>query len=66
MRAGFLDYMSSQDYSSGYSADLTSYLDRYVTTITEPKDVISIFSRVKPEKGIYGSRFGFGLIISKH
>jgi intergrase/recombinase len=50
MRSGFMDYMRSQDYSAGYSADLTSYLDRYVTTITGPEDVISIFSRVKAGK----------------
>jgi len=42
--------MRSQDYSTGYSADLTSYLDRYVAAITGPQDVISIFSRIKAGK----------------
>ena len=50
MRSGFIDYMRSRDYSAGYAADLTSYLDRCVIAITGPGDIISIFSRVKAGK----------------
>jgi intergrase/recombinase len=47
LRAGFLDYLDSQNYSSAYKSDLLHYLDENVTSINGPSDVIGVFSRVK-------------------
>jgi intergrase/recombinase len=47
MRDGFIAYLNAQNYSDGYKRDILGYLDRCVTTINGPADVISLFNGVK-------------------
>ena len=47
LRKGFIDYLKSQEYSIDYQRDLIAYLDRYVTIIGSPMDIIGMFSKVK-------------------
>jgi hypothetical protein len=47
LRAGFSEYLESKSYSSAYADDLLTYLDRNLTVINGPADIIGIFSRVK-------------------
>ena len=47
MRDGFIAYLNAQNYSDGYKRDVLGYLDRYVTTINGPANVISLFNGVK-------------------
>jgi intergrase/recombinase len=47
MRDGFMAYLNAQNYSIGYKRDVLGYLDRYVTIIKGPADVISLFNGVK-------------------
>ena len=47
LRKGFTDYLKSQSYSIDYQRDLIAYLNRYVTSIGSPMDIIGIFSNVQ-------------------
>jgi len=47
LRKGFADYLKSQTYSIDYQRDLIAYLDRYVTIIGSPIDIIGMFSKVE-------------------
>jgi intergrase/recombinase len=47
MRDGFIAYLNAQNYSDGYKRDVLGYLDRCVTSIKGPSDVISLFNGVE-------------------
>ena len=47
LRKGCIDYLKSQAYSIDYQRDLIAYLDRYLTIIGSPMDIIGMFSKVE-------------------
>ncbi len=46
----FQEWLLSEGYSEAYTKDVLSYLQRYVTAISEPFDIISLFSKIKKGK----------------
>jgi intergrase/recombinase len=44
---GFIEYLASKRYSPSYRDDLLNYLDRYATIISEPSDIIRMFSKLE-------------------
>ena len=50
VRAKFIEYLKSVQYDDRTARSMLSYLDRYVTVIREPYDIITLFSKVKRGK----------------
>jgi len=50
VRERFIEYLGSISYNKRTVKDVLSYLDRYVTVLNEPFDVVALFNRVERGK----------------
>jgi len=49
-RERFEAWLNSEEYSEDFKTDVLSYLTRYVVGISEPFDIVSVFSKIKKGK----------------
>ena len=47
LRERFIEYLKSEDYSVRNAKSMVRYLDRYVSVLRRPYDIIEMFSKVE-------------------
>jgi intergrase/recombinase len=62
IRADFTYYLDAKRFSEGYKADMLRYLDKHVTVIQYPMDIIRVFAKV--QKGQRHLWLGFRAIFN--